>query len=78
MALEIIPRDLPNRSILDFHVDGILENTLTPTTWQTWQGDAPLPTGEDGLLQTQIVCAIVDSAEQRVEVKIAIAQSKAA
>jgi hypothetical protein len=70
MALEIVPRDLPNRSILDFHVDGILENTLTPATWRDWQGDAPLPTGEDGLLQTQIVCAIVDSAAQQAEIKV--------
>jgi hypothetical protein len=78
MALELVPRDLPNRSILDFHVDGILENTLTPTTWQMWQGDTPLPTGKDGLLQTLNVCAIVDSAEQRAEVKVAMAQSSSA
>lgn len=74
MALEIVPRDLPNRSILDFLVDGILEDTLTPASWRAWQGDAPLPTGDDGLLQTQIVCAIVDSAEQRAEVKVPVMQ----
>jgi predicted dehydrogenase len=49
-------------------VDAILEDTLTPSSWQ---GYGPLPSGVDGLLQTQVVCAIVDSAEkgQVVELK---------
>lgn len=41
-------------------VDAILEDTLTPSTWQTY---GPLPTGIDGLKQTQIVTAIERSAE---------------
>jgi predicted dehydrogenase len=41
-------------------IDGILEDTLTPSSWT---GYGPLPTGIDGLRQTQVVCAIVDSAE---------------
>jgi len=42
-------------------VDAVLENTLTPSSWAEY---GPLPTGIDGLKQTQIVCAIVESAEK--------------
>jgi predicted dehydrogenase len=41
-------------------VDAVLEDTLTPASWQ---GIGPLPTAIDGLRQTQVVCAIVESAE---------------
>lgn len=41
-------------------IDAILEDTLTPSSWTEW---GPLPTIADGLRQTQIVCAIVESAE---------------
>jgi predicted dehydrogenase len=41
-------------------VDAILEDNLTPSSWQDV---GPLPTGLDGLRQTQVVCAIVESAE---------------
>ena len=41
-------------------VDAILEDTLTPTSWQ---GYGPLPSGIDGLRQTQVVAAIIRSAE---------------
>ena len=42
-------------------IDATLENTLTPSSWD---GYGPLPTGIDGLRQTQIVSAIVESAEK--------------
>lgn len=42
-------------------VDAVKENTLTPSSWQAY---GPLPTGVDGLRQTQVVCAIVESAEK--------------
>jgi predicted dehydrogenase len=42
-------------------VDAILEDTLTPSSWE---GYGPVPTGADGLRQTQIVSAIVGSAER--------------
>jgi hypothetical protein len=42
-------------------VDAILEDTLTPSSWQ---GYGPLPSGIDGLRQTQVVSAIVSSAAQ--------------
>ena len=41
-------------------VDAVLEDTLTPSSWNQC---GPLPTGLDGLRQTQVVCAIVESAE---------------
>jgi predicted dehydrogenase len=41
-------------------VDAILEDTLTPSSWERY---GPLPTGIDGLRQTRVVCAIVESAE---------------
>jgi len=42
-------------------VDGVLEDTLVPSSWT---GYGPLPSGIDGLRQTQIVCAIAESAER--------------
>ncbi|UCC63526.1 MAG: Gfo/Idh/MocA family oxidoreductase [Anaerolineae bacterium] len=42
-------------------IDAVLEDTLTPSSWAEY---GPLPTGVDGLRQTQIVCAIVESAER--------------
>ncbi|MBN1580468.1 MAG: Gfo/Idh/MocA family oxidoreductase [Anaerolineae bacterium] len=41
-------------------VDAILENTLTPSSWTQY---GPLPSGSDGLRQTRVVCAIVESAQ---------------
>ena len=42
-------------------VDAVQEDTLTPSSWQRY---GPLPTGVDGLRQTQVVSAIVQSAEE--------------
>lgn len=42
-------------------VDGVLEDTLTPSSWAHY---GPLPTAEDGLRQTRVVAAIVRSAEE--------------
>ena len=41
-------------------IDAIMENTLTPSSWQNL---GPLPTEEDGMRQFQIVDAIIRSAE---------------
>ena len=41
-------------------LDAIQENTLTPTSWHD---NGPLPTHEDGLRQTQVVSAIIQSAQ---------------
>ena len=42
-------------------IDAILEDTMTPSSWTDL---GPLPSGIDGLRQTQIVNGIVTSAEQ--------------
>jgi hypothetical protein len=49
-------------------VDAVLEDTLTPLSWQ---GYGPLPTGIDGLRQTQVVSAIVTSADKGKVVSLA-------
>ena len=41
-------------------VDAVLEDTLTPSSWAEY---GPLPSGIDGLAQTRVVCAIVESAK---------------
>ena len=50
-------------------VDGILEDSLTPSSWAMY---GPLPTSTDGLKQTRIVCAIVESAEKGEAVQVAL------
>ncbi len=47
-------------SLVGHLVDAIVEGTLTP---RSWQHNGPLPTHLDGLRQTQVVAAIVRSAE---------------
>jgi predicted dehydrogenase len=49
-------------------LDAMLEDTPTPSSWKDY---GAVPTGEDGLKQTRVVCAIVESAEtgRVVEVK---------
>jgi len=49
-------------------VDAIIEDTLTPSSWTLY---GPLPTGVDGLRQTRVVCAIVESAEKSTPVTVA-------
>jgi predicted dehydrogenase len=48
-------------------IDAVLEDTLTPTSWDKY---GPLPTGIDGLRQTQVVAAIVESAETGAVVEL--------
>lgn len=48
-------------------VDSILENNPEPSKWR---GLRPVPTGEDGLLATKVVCAIEESARLRKEISI--------
>ncbi|MCJ7549449.1 MAG: Gfo/Idh/MocA family oxidoreductase [Anaerolineae bacterium] len=47
--------------VVNSFVDAVLEDTLTPSSWAHY---GPLPSGIDGLRQTQVVGAIVESAEQ--------------
>ena len=58
-ALEAIGMPMDWWRIARAFVDAALEDTLTPSSWDQY---GPLPTGEDGLKQTQVVCAIVESA----------------
>ena len=48
-------------------VDAVLEDTLTPTSWDRY---GSLPSGIDGLRQTQVVCAIVDSAKKGAVIEL--------
>ena len=59
-GFETFDNPLDWQRIMRGAVDTILEDTLTPSSWQ---GFGPLPTLADGLRQTRIVCAIVESAE---------------
>ena len=45
----------------DHLIDGILQGTNEPTSWQ---GLGSLPNHEDGLIQTCITCAIIESADK--------------
>lgn len=47
-------------SLVGYCLEAILEETLTPASWS---GRGPLPTHVDGLKQTQVVAAIIRSAE---------------
>ncbi len=47
-------------ALVGYCLDAIQEGTLEPASWQ---GNGPLPTHVDGLKQTQVVAAIVESAE---------------
>ena len=53
--------------LMDHILASIEENAPIPSTWQ---GNGGLPSGEDGLKQTKIVSAIIESAETRKEVLI--------
>ena len=67
-ALEIWPNEQPvHKRLADYILDSILEGKDIPSSWE---GNGRLPTGEDGLIQTRIVCAIEESARTRREVAI--------
>ena len=67
LALEIHPLSRPGKDLMGYIIDAILEEREIPSTWA---GNGRLPTGEDGLIQTQIVSAIVRSAEAGREVAV--------
>jgi predicted dehydrogenase len=56
LEASVLPQD-PQRLLCSF-VDAVLEDTLTPTSWTEY---GPLPSGIDGLRQTQVVCAVIES-----------------
>ncbi len=57
----------PATKLMDHILASIQEGVPVPSTWQ---GNGGLPTGEDGLKQTKIVSAIIESADTRKEVRI--------
>jgi len=67
-ALEMYPSSRPHPDLMKYILDAILEGKDIPSSWE---GNGPLPTGEDGLVQTKMVCAIERSAELGREVTIA-------
>jgi len=60
-----VPKD--GWRVVNSFVDGVLEDTLTPSSWAHY---GPLPSGIDGLRQTQVVGAIVESAELGRVIKV--------
>jgi predicted dehydrogenase len=67
-ALEMWPNEQPAHvRLADYILDSILEGKEIP---ESWRGNGRLPTGEDGLIQTRIVCAIEESARTGREVAV--------
>jgi len=54
-------------NILAAFVRAIIEDTLEPSNYQ---GSGPVPTGADGLIQTRVVAAIVESARTGNEIRV--------
>jgi predicted dehydrogenase len=70
LALEIPAAEAPKHELLQFILDGIQEDTLTPRSWQAWQGDTPLVTGEIGLENVRVIDALERSAREGHPVEI--------
>ena len=69
-CLEIPTGEAPNRELLGFVLDAILEDTLEPQSWKEWQGEGPLPTGEVALENVRVIQAIEKSAHDGIVVPI--------
>ena len=69
-GLEIPTGEAPNRELLEFVIDAILEDTLEPRSWKDWQGDGPLPMGEAALENVRIISALEKSAREGVPIDI--------
>ncbi len=65
--LEMGAAQPPATKLMDHILASIFEGKAVPSTWE---GNGRLPTGEDGLMQTKIVSAIIESAKLRREVEI--------
>lgn len=64
-SLEMDSSQPPATRLMDHILASIVENREVPSTWER---NGRLPTGDDGLKQTQIVCAIIESAHTHREV----------
>jgi len=66
-SLEMAASQPAATQLMDHIIASIKEDNPIPSTWA---GNGGLPTGEDGLKQTRIVCAIIESARLRREVAV--------
>ena len=66
-AFEVWEIDLDFDNTLEAFVRAIVEDTLEPSNYGA---SGPLPTGDDGLIQTRIVAAIIESAKTGNEVRL--------
>jgi len=66
-SLEMAAGQPAATQLMDHIIASIKEGQPIPSTWA---GNGGLPTGEDGLKQTRIVCAIIESARLRREVAV--------
>jgi hypothetical protein len=69
-GLEIAQLEAPNREILEFVLDGILENTDTPESWKAWQGDGPLPMANIAMHNVHVIEAIYESVKTGLPVSV--------
>jgi predicted dehydrogenase len=71
LGLEIPIAEAPKHELLQFVLDGVLENTQTPESWRAWQGDQPLVDGEIALENVKVIAAIEQSAMTGLPVELA-------
>ncbi len=69
-GLEILAAEAPKHELLQFVLDAIHEGTPLPQSWQAWQGEIPLVTGELALDNVRVISAIEKSAREGVPVPI--------
>ncbi len=66
-AFEVWDADMDWNTSLRTFIRAIIEDTLEPSNWQ---GSGPVSTGDDGLIQTRIVAAIVESAKTGKDIRL--------
>jgi hypothetical protein len=71
LAREIPVAEAPKHELLQFVLDGILENTRTPKSWRAWQGDQPLVDGEIAFENVKVIAAIEQSVSTGLPVDLA-------
>jgi predicted dehydrogenase len=71
LGLEVPAAEAPKHELLQFVLDGILENTRTPESWRAWQGEQPLVDGEAAFENVRVIAAIEQSVATDAPVDIA-------
>jgi hypothetical protein len=72
LGLEIPFAEAPKHELLHFVLDAILEDTLTPKSWQAWQGDVPLVSGEMALENVRVINAIEKSVSSGEPISVSL------